>query len=99
MAFIINKRGERVQVDMEVDWYSQNCVLYADDAGLKPCYILNLYKHHDGSEIELVKQVVFRDNPPDQDHIMVEMWKSGLSRFDLVTIETGYELDWSDTGN
>lgn len=101
MSFIINKNGERVHVDMEVDWFSQNCALYHDDSDLRKCYLLNLYqgKHGGAAGNEdapiLIKQIELWDEKPSKDKIMAEMWKAGLSRYDLVTIEEGYMLDWN----
>jgi len=43
MSFVINSKGERVEVNMEVELFSQTCVLYADDVELLDCYVLNLY--------------------------------------------------------
>lgn len=97
MAFMLNKRGERVQVDMEVDWFSQSIVLYDDSAELKDCYILNLYKREtsaDADQPELIKQKVYKDSPPTKEQVMYEMWKSELSRWDIATIEKGFILDW-----
>jgi len=98
MSFMINKKGERVTVDMEVDWFSQNCVLYADDADLVEYYILNLYKVNDqgvpNPELDLVKQIEKR-KLPTKDEIMYDMWKNGLSRYDVATIEKGFRLDWT----
>lgn len=97
MSFVINKKGERVNVDMDVDWFSQECVLYADDADLVEYYILNLYKVNDmgvpNDELELVKQIKKR-RLPSKDEIMYDMWANGLSRYDIVTIEKGFRLDW-----
>jgi len=101
MAFIINKRGERVNVDMEVEWFSSSCALYADDAELQEYYLLNLYKgkHGQGYSDEdaptLIKQIEFSEEPT-KDRIMAEMWKHGLSRYDVATIEKGYRLDWNE---
>lgn len=99
MAFIINNRGEKVHVDMEIDWFSQKCALYADGAELINYYILNLYE---GTEMrnkeqpELIVQIEYRNEPPTKNEIMYQMWKHGLSRFDIATIESGYMLDWKD---
>jgi len=97
VSFVINKKGERVNVDMDVDWFSQECVLYADDADLVEYYILNLYKVNDmgvpNDELELVKQIKKR-RLPSKDEIMYDMWANGLSRYDIVTIEKGFRLDW-----
>jgi hypothetical protein len=98
MAFIINGAGKRVEVDMEVDYFAQSCVLYADDAELIECYILNLYKGKENmaertSEPELIKQIEL-SKLPTKDEIMHYMWKNGLSRFDIATIEKGFILDW-----
>ena len=97
MSFVINKKGERVNVDMDVDWFSQECVLYADDADLVEYYILNLYKVNDmgvpNDELELVKQIKKR-RLTSKDEIMYDMWANGLSRYDIVTIEKGFRLDW-----
>jgi hypothetical protein len=98
MPFIINARGERVTVDIEADWFSQGCVLYADDVELKDYYILNLYKGNDNvserrSEPELIKQIEL-SKLPTKDEIMHYMWKNGLSRYDIATIEKGFILDW-----
>jgi len=99
MSFVINAKGERVEVDMEVDRFSQTCVLYADDTDLEEYYILNLYKvNHMGVpnvEPELVKQIEKR-KLPTKDEIMYDMWKNGLSRYDIATIEKGFRLDWAD---
>jgi hypothetical protein len=105
MAFIINSYGEKVNVDMEVNRFSNNCVLYSDNAGLREVYILNLYRGkygtyeretHEYNEIDLVKQMEFWDKPPTKEEIMYEMWKTGLSRYDIATIEKGYMLDWKE---
>lgn len=98
MAFMINNKGERVNVDMEVDRFSQNCVLYADDVQLLDYYILNLYKGKENmaertGEPELIMQIEL-SQLPTKDEIMNYMWKNGLSRFDVATIEKGYILDW-----
>ena len=99
MAFIINKKGERVNVDMEVDWFSANCVLYADGASLQEYYVLNLYKGRRGCVDEnapiLIKQIEL-GKEPTKDKIMAEMWEHGLSRYDFATVEKGYVLDWED---
>lgn len=102
MAFIINQRGKRVNVDMEVEWFSNQCVLYADGATLRDCYILNLYKGKNGSQCDddekpsLIKQIEYWDNPPSKDEIMSKMWHEGLRRYDVATVEKGYMLDWED---
>lgn len=98
MPFIINARGERVTVDIESDWFIQDCVLYADDVELKEYYILNLYKGMENiterrAEPELINQIEF-NHLPKKDEIMHYMWKNGLSRFDVATIEKGFILDW-----
>jgi len=98
MAFIINKYGKRVNVDIELDMFNNNCVLYHDDAGFRKIYILNLYKGNTGSnygkQSDLFKQIEYWDTPPTEDQIMYEMWKEGLSRYDFITIEEGLILDW-----
>jgi hypothetical protein len=104
MAFIITCDGKRVSVDTELNTFSRNCVLYADDAHLRKCYILNLYKGRHGCGLpgatanypELIGQKEYWDNPPTHDEIMYQMWHHGLSRYDLATIEEGYILDWKD---
>ena len=101
MPFIINKYGKRVNVDIELDTFNNNCVLYHDNAGFRKIYILNLYKGKTGGnygekECDLHKQIEFWDKPPTEDQIMYEMWKEGLSRYDFVTIEEGLMLDWVD---
>ena len=98
MSFIINKRGERVNVDMDVDWFSQTVPIYADDAELFEHYLVNLYKNDNlsgGNSLELIKQEEFKKYPT-KDEIMYVMWKNGLSRYDVVTIEKGFVLDWND---
>lgn len=97
MAFIINHKGERVHVNMEVSRFSQTCPLYADDAELKEYFILNLYKGkrpwNGDNECELIKQIELWKEPTKEE-IMYKMWENGLSRYDFVTIERGYILDW-----
>lgn len=103
MAFIYNSKGEKVQIDIDQEWFSQPCVVFAEGAGVRDCYILNLYKgavknniEGNSKEPELIKQIEFWDNLPNKNKIMYEMWKAGLSRYDIATIEKGYMLDWKD---
>ena len=81
MSFVINSKGERVEVDMEVEWFSQTCVLYADDVELLDCYVLNLYKGKElgvlRREPELVKQIRLT-NLPTKGEIMQYMWKGAF---------------------
>jgi hypothetical protein len=103
MAIIFDKCGKKIHVELETDWFSRNCPLYADGVGLRKCYILNLYKgktsqeykNDDGRSIpNLEIQIEYWDNPPTEEQIMYKMWKNGLSRYDIATIEQGYMLDW-----
>lgn len=104
MAFLLNKRGEKVHVECDSEWYSQDVVLYSDNAGVRNIYILNLYKGNSGSllggqndgECELIKQIEYWDEPPTKEQIMFKMNENGLSRYDFATIESGYMLDWED---
>jgi|GEM_PF-6863406 len=98
MPFIINKYGEKVHVDIDLDWFSQKCALYADGAELKDVWILNLYKnplssHND--DLELIKQI-YLSKEPSKEQIMYYLHQEGLSRYDIATIEKGYTLDWED---
>lgn len=97
MAFIIDKKGNKVHVDMEVDYFSQTCALYADEAKLVPIWLVKLYKGKDlgdgSTEPILIKQVEYRKKPT-KDELMTELWKVGLSRYDFVIVEKGYQLDW-----
>jgi hypothetical protein len=107
MAFIITREGEKIPVPIEVDYFDNPCPLYHDNATLQKCYLLNLYKKWDpwietereegGKKVqELVAQVKFVDKLPTNEQIMYQMWKHGLSRFDIATIEEGYTLEWDE---
>lgn len=98
MPFIINKYGEKVHVDVDVDWFLQKCALYADGAELKDVWILNLYKGifttHD-KEPELVKQIQLHKEPL-KEQVMYYLHQEGLGRYDIATVEKGYMLDWEE---
>lgn len=102
MPFIFDKSGEKVKVDCDMDTFAKKCILYHDEAILRDVYILNLYHGKSGSGFSsenpptLVKQIEFWGDPPTQERIMFEMWESGLSRYDIATVEKGQMLDWSN---
>lgn len=105
MAFIIDKYGNKIKVDIENDYISEKCVLYDDTAVLREVYLLNLYggKHGQGYASEnppdLIAQIEYKDKPPTQEQIMFQMSKHNLSRHDIATIEKGYMLDFESYKN
>ena len=61
--------------------------------------ILNLYKSKDygnKNDIELISQIVYWDKEPTHEQILFRMSEAGLSRYDVVTIEQGYTIDFND---
>ena len=104
--YIVTENGYKLPVDTssipEDDYYEkfqQNVGLYDDSTILKDIWILELNKSNrfeDGRrynyELEFVKELRY-DHEPTKEEILWAMSAYGCTRWDVVFVKKGYELD------
>lgn len=98
MAYVIDREGNKYQIDAETKFGISKCAILSDDMTLWKVFLLNLYQCDTDhvNEPELIKQIRFLDEPPTKEQMIYRMSEAGLSRYDIVTIEEGYMLDFDD---
>lgn len=105
-GFIVTRSGRKISVDLgeipddEFFPFHQSVGLYTDNTELKPVWIVELQKSKNPlcsrkAGLEFVNEIIF-EHKPTKEEILYEMSASGLSRFDVVTITKGYQLDITD---
>lgn len=100
--FVVTREGYKLPVDTssipDDGRYSfqQNVGLYDNSTTLKPVWIIQLQKSNCLEqrlfELEFIKELKY-EYEPTQEELLYLMSAYGLSRFDIVTIQKGYELD------
>ena len=100
--FVVTREGYRLPVDTSsipdnrrYD-FQQSVGLYDDSVILKPIWLVQLQKSNHLEqrqfELEFIKELKY-EHEPTQEELLYLMSEYGLSRFDVVTIQKGYELD------
>lgn len=100
--YIVTKEGYKLPVDdssIPEDSYlrfQQTVGLYSDDTELRLVWIAEFnhkkYPTDENSELEYLGETVFR-HKPSKEELLYAMSKNGCSRWDVVIIKEGYELD------
>lgn len=103
--YIVTRSGHKLPVDSssipedEYMSFQQNVGLYDDSTILKEVWILELNKSNrfesgraDRYELEFVKELRY-DHEPTKEEILWAMSSYGCTRWDIVFVKKGYELD------
>lgn len=109
--YVVTKDGKKLPVDdSNIDYdndfvpFQDTVGLYTDDTTLKPVWVLELTtsKGSDGFirrgknfELDYVKEVKY-DHEPTKEEILWAMSAYGLTRWDIVFVRKGFELDMDD---
>ena len=103
--YIVTQNGHKLSIDNslipqdEYMSFQQNVGLYDDSTILKEVWILELAKSNrfgigrkDQYELEFVKELRY-DHEPTKEEILWAMSAHGCTRWDVVFVKKGYELD------
>lgn len=107
--YVVTKYGKKLKVDdSSIDYENEfspafsNVCLFSDETFLRPIWIATVQKlkRHDSymhsmSEPELfefTKEQIY-DHKPTEEELLYLMSAWGCGRYDIVTVDEGYELD------
>lgn len=97
MAYIINKEGKRIDVQLEADWITENVTLVDDNARLVDRYLIEIYKknlYEKVHESEFITEVLLEHEPTDEE-ILYYMVQNGVSRYNgYATIHKIKVIEW-----
>ena len=107
--YVVTKTGEKLPVDDSAIKdnaflpFHQTVGLYTDDTVLKDVWYVQLVKNphmkpsrYKNVEYETVAEIVY-DHEPSKEELLWAMSAHGLTRYDMVLITKGYQLDMADT--
>jgi hypothetical protein len=99
LGYVINGKGEKLEVSNSDGWCGENTVLISDTTVLLTKYILNIFKHQiyqRNSESEFVKEIIF-DEEPNDEMIIFHMVQNGVNRYSgYAYVEKIKVLDFGD---
>ena len=101
MSYLINKRGEKIEVNCDSDWLYENVCLVDDDVCLDPVWMVTCIHRDLNGKVDYENYVdkIFTHEPTDEEliHFMIS---NGFTRYDLVQVEEMKTLDagWIDDG-
>lgn len=99
MGYVINEKGQKLEVNNPEGYCAENVVLINDDTILIDKYIIYIYKkelYEAQSESEFVAEVILDDKPTNE-QIIFHMVKNGVNRYSgYVTIEKIKTLDFKE---
>jgi hypothetical protein len=100
MGYVINKNGEKIEVNNPEGWCAESVVLVNDDTILVDKYIINLFKKemwdNSKSESEFIKEIVLNKEPTNE-QIIFYLCQNGLNRYSgYATIEKIKTLDFKE---
>lgn len=103
--YVVTSTGKKLTVDdSSIDYendficFQQNVGLYTDNTILKPIWLVQgqrTNKHgaiSTNNELEFIAEKIYNHKPTTEE-LLWFLSANGLSRFDIVTITEGYELD------
>lgn len=105
--YIVTKGGHKLSVDdSSIDYeneflpFTQNVGMYSDATVLKPVWLIQIQKDNSfgktglkgKTDLEFVAEYKYY-HKPTQEEILYRMSENGCTRYDIVTVEKGFELD------
>jgi hypothetical protein len=97
MGYIINKEGQRIQVDNPDGWCAENVVIINDDTILVDKWAVDLYKRDmwaNSDESNFVKEIMF-DKEPTDEQLIFHMSQNGINRASgYVSVQKVKALDY-----
>lgn len=102
MGYVINKHGDKIEVNNPDGDCAENVVLINDDTILLEKYLINIFKKEmwNGSshESEFIKEILLDEKPTDE-QLIFYMSQNGINRYTgFITIEKIKTLGFSYEG-
>lgn len=99
MGYVINKNGEKIEVNNPEGYCAENVVLINDDTILVDKYVINIYKkqlYEKRSEAEFIIEILL-DNKPTDEEIIFHMVQNGINRYSgYATVDKVKCLDFKE---
>jgi len=83
LGYVINGKGEKLEVDNSDGWCGESVVLISDTTVLLTKYVINIFKqqiHQKSSESEFVKEIILDEEPTDE-MVIFHMVQNGVNRY------------------